>query len=129
MKLCLSFVNLCLSKNLLSVYDKFYHQNDLNIAFIIHLWLFLKYIKTKQKKLVQENIFRYWNKNHATTLSSANYHQSWIFEWVLPFAKLIFLAWPHSYTGILFGQFKSMYTTAIMCSLRRYPWNARKVSP
>ena len=128
MQFCLSFMNLCLSRNLLFIYYKFYHQNDLNIAFIIHLWLILKYLHQNKKHCVRTYIL-VLKQNYATIFSSAIYHQSWFHEWVMPFTKLIFLAWPHSYTGILFGQFKSVYTTTLMCSLGRYPWNAQKVSP
>ena len=130
MNFCLSFVNLCLSKNLLHICIWRILSSKWLIYCIYHSFMTIFEEEHKNKKNhVQENRFRYWNKNYATTLSGAIYHQSWLFEWVLPFTKLIFLAWPHSCTGILFGQFKSMYTTAIMCSIGRYPWNARKVSP
>ena len=48
----LSFANSYLGKILLFVHDKFYHQNDLNIAFIFYLSLFLK---------AQKNQKIFWN--------------------------------------------------------------------
>ena len=49
----MTFENLYLSNNLPFAYDKFYHQNDLNVAFIIYLGLFFK-VQQNEKLLFNE---------------------------------------------------------------------------
>ena len=83
----------------------------------------------KPKNSLEWNKSRFWNKIVILFFSSALYYQSWCLEKPMSFTKLNFLAWPHFNTSILFAHFKSRYTTALMCSLWRYPWNAWKVSP